>query len=142
MMSQQSLLTSSKHFMKGAHVKSSMPKNSLKALRYLSLPTDSTCVYCRAKLGDKEGLREFLERHPVNSHVKTRNDLALLSHRLQDMQKKVNNLETTTQKVALKINHEKAMLLRINNQQKALVTVSGKAVTDVDNFVYLGNKIS
>ena len=30
-------------------------------------------------------------------------DLALLSHRLQDMQEKVRNLETTAQKVGLKI---------------------------------------
>ena len=33
-------------------------------------------------------------------------------------------------------------LLRINNKQEGPVTVSGKAVTDVDGFVYLGSKIS
>ena len=69
-------------------------------------------------------------------------DLALLSHRLQDMQEKVRNLETTAQKVGLKISHEKTKLLGINIQQKGPVTVSGKAVTDVDDFVYLGSKIS
>ena len=69
-------------------------------------------------------------------------DLALLSHRLQDMQEKVRNLETTAQKVGLKISHEKTKLLRINNQQEGPVNVLGKAVTDVDDFVYLGSKIS
>ena len=69
-------------------------------------------------------------------------ELALLSHRLQDMQEKVRNLEITAQKVGLKISHEKTKLLRINNQQEGPVTVSGKAVTDVDDFVYLGSKIS
>ena len=58
------------------------------------------------------------------------------------MQEKVRNLETTAQKVDLKISHEKIKLLRIKNQQKSPVTVSGKAVTDVDDFVYLGSKIS
>ena len=58
------------------------------------------------------------------------------------MQKKVGKLETTAQKVGLKISHEKTKLLRINNQQEGPVTVSGKAVTDVDEFVYLGSKIS
>ena len=58
------------------------------------------------------------------------------------MQEKVINLETTAQKVGLKISHEKTKLLRINNQQEGPVTVSGKAVTDVDNFVYLGSKTS
>ena len=69
-------------------------------------------------------------------------DLALLSHRLQDMQEKVRNLETTAQKIGLKISHEKTKLLRINNQQEGPVTFSGKAVRDVDDFVYLGSKIN
>ena len=40
------------------------------------------------------------------------------------------------------MSHEKTKLLRINNQQEGPVTVSGKAVTDVDDFVYLGSKTS
>ena len=58
------------------------------------------------------------------------------------MQDKVRYLETTAQKVGMKISHEKTKLLRINNQQEGPVTVSGKAVTDVGDFVYLGSKIS
>ena len=58
------------------------------------------------------------------------------------MQKKESNHETTAQKIGFKISHEKTKLLRINNQQKGPVTVSGKAVTDVDDFVYLGSRIS
>ena len=33
-------------------------------------------------------------------------------------------------------------LLLINNQQKGSVTVTEKSIIDVDDFVYLGNKIS
>ena len=58
------------------------------------------------------------------------------------MQEKVNYFETTAQKVDLKISHEKTKLLRSINQQKGPVTVSKKAVTDVNDFVYLGRKIN
>ena len=57
------------------------------------------------------------------------------------MQEKVNNLETTAQKVGLKTSHENTKLLRTNNQQNDPVTVSEKVVTDVDDFVYLGSKL-
>nr|KAG5693703.1 hypothetical protein BaRGS_008345 [Batillaria attramentaria] len=66
-------------------------------------------------------------------------DLALLSHRLQD---KVTALETTAQRVGLEISQEKTKLLRTNNQQEAPVTISGKAVEDVSEFVYLDSKMS
>ena len=54
----------------------------------------------------------------------------------------MRNLETTAQKVGFKISHEKTKLLQINNQQEGPVTVFEKSVTDVNNFVYLGSKIS
>nr|KAG5705879.1 hypothetical protein BaRGS_030769 [Batillaria attramentaria] len=69
-------------------------------------------------------------------------DLALLSHRLQDMQDKVTALETTAQRVGLKISQEKTKLLSTNNQQKTPVTISRKAVEGVSEFVYLGSKMS
>ena len=54
----------------------------------------------------------------------------------------MRNLGTTAKKIGLESSHEKTKLLRINNQQEGPVTVSGKAVTDVDDFVYLGSKIT
>ena len=69
-------------------------------------------------------------------------DLALLSHRLQDMQEKVNALGTTSQRVGLKINKEKTEVMRTNNKQEAPVTIGGRHVNDVEEFVYLGSKIS
>nr|KAG5693702.1 hypothetical protein BaRGS_008344 [Batillaria attramentaria] len=61
-------------------------------------------------------------------------DLALLSHRLQDMQDKVTALETTAQRVDVKISQEKTKLLRTNNQQEVPVSISGKAVEDVSEL--------
>ena len=53
------------------------------------------------------------------------------------MKEKVKNLETTAKKVGLEISHEKTKLLLINNQQKGLVTISRKTVTDAGDFRYL-----
>ena len=58
-------------------------------------------------------------------------DLALLSHRLQDVQEKVNAL----------ISQDKTKLLRTNNQQEGPVTIEGAAVEHVNEFVYLGSKM-
>jgi hypothetical protein len=69
-------------------------------------------------------------------------DLALLSHRLQDMQEKVDALGAISQRVGLKINKEKTEVMRINNNQEAPVTIDGRNVNDVEEFVYLGSKIS
>ena len=68
-------------------------------------------------------------------------DLALLLHRLQDMQDKVNVLSKTEQRFGLGISQDKAKLLRTNNQQEAPVTIEGAAVEDVSEFVYRGSKM-
>ena len=47
-------------------------------------------------------------------------DLALLSHRLQDMQEKVDALSEVAKRVGLKISQEKNKVLRTNNKQKSL----------------------
>ena len=69
-------------------------------------------------------------------------DLALLSHRLQDMQVKVDALREASQRVGLKINSGKTKVLRTNHEQEAPITINGTAVEDVKEFVYLGSKIS
>lgn len=69
-------------------------------------------------------------------------DLALLAHRHQDMQKKVDSLGETSQRVGLKISQEKTKVLRINNKQEEPLRIEGQIVEDVDEFTYLGSKIS
>ena len=62
-------------------------------------------------------------------------DLALLSHCLQDIQDKVNALKETAQPVGLTISQQKTKLLRANNMQEDPVTIEGSVVEDVDEFV-------
>ena len=69
-------------------------------------------------------------------------DLALLSHRLQDMQEKVDALTQTAQRVGLKISQEKTKVMRSNNIQQDPILIEGRDIEDVDEFVYLGSKIS
>ena len=69
-------------------------------------------------------------------------DLALLSHRLQDLQQKVKSLSETAQEVGLKINIEKTKVLRTNTQQQAAITLNNQDIEDVEEFVYLGSRIS
>ena len=69
-------------------------------------------------------------------------DLALLSHRLQDMQDKITALSNTAKQVGLKINKEKTKLMRTNNEQEAPITIEGSEIEDINEYLYLGSKIS
>ena len=69
-------------------------------------------------------------------------DLALLSHRLQDMQDKITALVDIAKKVGLKISKEKTKLMRIKNEQDAPINIEGSELEDINEFVYLGSKIS
>jgi len=69
-------------------------------------------------------------------------DLALLSHRLQHMQEKMDSLKEASQRVGLKISQEKTKLLRVNTVQEEDITIGEQAVEEVDKFVYLGSVIS
>ncbi|XP_014779433.1 uncharacterized protein LOC106875701 [Octopus bimaculoides] len=67
-------------------------------------------------------------------------DLALLSHRLQDKQDKVDHLRETSRQVGLRISLEKTKVLHINNKQEEPITTEGAPVEDVSEFVYLISK--
>ena len=117
--------------MKGSHAKSSMPENSesfeissgvrqgclLSPLLFLVVLDWVT------KKAYKNSGKDIQWTLTSKLDLAFADDLALLSHRLQDMQEKEKNLETTGQKVGVKISHEKTKLLRIDNQQKGPVTV-------------------
>ena len=69
-------------------------------------------------------------------------DLVLLSHRLQDMQGKVDALGETAQRVGLKINKGKTKVMRVCTTQEAPITIEGSPVENVEEFTYLGSKVS
>ena len=65
-------------------------------------------------------------------------DLALLSHRIQDMRDKTRALEVQSAKVGLKINATKTKLMRIGTKRGDGVSVAGERV----EFTYLGSIVS
>ena len=69
-------------------------------------------------------------------------DLALLSHIIQDMRDKTRALEIQSAKVGLKINATKTKLMRIGTKRSDDVSVAGERVEEVDEFTYLGSIVS
>ena len=69
-------------------------------------------------------------------------DLALLSHRIQDMRDKTRALEVLSAKVGLKINATKTKLMRIGTKRGDGVSVAGEPIDEVDEFTYLGSIVS
>ena len=66
-------------------------------------------------------------------------DLALLSHRVQDMKNKTLALKEQGAKVGLKINAAKTKLMRICTKRGDGVSIEGEQVEEVDKFTYLGS---
>ena len=69
-------------------------------------------------------------------------DLALLSHRIQDMRDKTKALEVQGAKVGLKINATKTKLMRIGTKRGDGVLVAGGRIEEVDEFTYLESIVS
>ena len=69
-------------------------------------------------------------------------DLALLSHRIQDMRDKTRALEVQGVRVGLKINATKTKLMRIGTERGDGVSVAGGGIEEVDEFAYLGSIVS
>ena len=69
-------------------------------------------------------------------------DLALLSHRIQDMRDKTKALKVQGAKVGLKINATKTKLMRIGTKHGDGVLVAGGRIEQVDEFTYLGSIVS
>lgn len=69
-------------------------------------------------------------------------DICTLSHRLQDSQLQVNNIESTAKRTGLYINPTKTKSMRINTNQNEHIKINNTNIEDVDNFTYLGSIVS
>ena len=68
--------------------------------------------------------------------------IALLSHRQQDAQSKLNRLSEEARKVGLNINKRKTEVVRINNEQDRPIQLEEEEIIDTDKFVYLGSVVN
>ena len=69
-------------------------------------------------------------------------DIALMSHRHQDIHQKTESLSDIASTIGLKVNKKKTQVMRINTTSNAPVTLDGTPIEDVQEFVYLGSKVT
>ena len=65
-------------------------------------------------------------------------DLALIASTKQHIQLKTDRLYRVAQRVGLKVNSQKAKVMRINSRNDDRIYINGEEVEDIDKFVYLG----
>ncbi|KAL0159452.1 hypothetical protein M9458_043177, partial [Cirrhinus mrigala] len=68
-------------------------------------------------------------------------DLALLSHRQQQMQEKINVVAFMSSQVGLNIHKDKTKILKVNTTTTEPVTLNGIPLKEVQPFTYLGSII-
>ena len=66
-------------------------------------------------------------------------DIVLLSHHHQDIQRKTNNVAAIGRQVGLN-NTDKTKLMKINERSDQQITINNKNIEEVQEFVYLGSK--
>nr|KAG5708273.1 hypothetical protein BaRGS_021207 [Batillaria attramentaria] len=69
-------------------------------------------------------------------------DIALLSHKQQDAQEKLNRVAEEAEKTGLKINISKTEVMRINHKQHDPIQLHQEDIKEVDKFIYLGSVVS
>ena len=68
-------------------------------------------------------------------------DVGLLSHRHQNIQQKIEHLSQAANTIGLRVN-EKTKVMRTNTTNNNLIRVNDKILEGVEEFVYLGSKLS
>ena len=68
--------------------------------------------------------------------------IVLFAHRHQDIQWKTNDVATIGRQVGRNINTDKTKLMKINASSDQQVTIENKNIEEVQEFVYLGSKIT
>nr|KAG5703440.1 hypothetical protein BaRGS_022489 [Batillaria attramentaria] len=69
-------------------------------------------------------------------------DIALLSHKQQDAQEKLNRVAEEAKKTGLKINISKTEVMRVNHKQHDPIQLHQEDIKEVDKFIYLGSVVS
>ncbi|PVD22621.1 hypothetical protein C0Q70_18441, partial [Pomacea canaliculata] len=69
-------------------------------------------------------------------------DIALLSHRYQDMHEKTNAFSETAGNLGLKVSTQKTNSLRVNDRVQDSIKLNREEIEAVDSFSYLGSKMS
>ena len=69
-------------------------------------------------------------------------DLALISSKQTDLQRKSSLLETTATQTGLKVNAKKTKVMRLNTKNTQKIKMQGEDLEEVESFTYLGGIIT
>ena len=69
-------------------------------------------------------------------------DIALLLHRHQDMQAKIDDMTRKAGEIGLKSSTKKTKHLRMNSRTEAAIMLNGEEIEDIEDFTYLGSKMT
>ncbi|XP_078361630.1 uncharacterized protein LOC144645988 [Oculina patagonica] len=93
----------------------------------------------RTAFDRKRGIRWTFSTTLEDLDFAIADDMALLSHRIQDIKDKTRALKVQGAKVGLKINATKKKLMRIGTKRGDSVSVAGDKIEEVDEFTHLGS---
>ena len=65
-------------------------------------------------------------------------DIALVSHNHQQMQRKTTHMANTAAKIGLNVSKDKTKVMRINNTVDDGIVLDGDYLEEVESFTYLG----
>ena len=68
-------------------------------------------------------------------------DIALLSHTCDQMQRKTTDLENTAKSIGLRIHPGKSKVMKVKTESTANIRVEGRNLEEVDTFTYLGSGV-
>ena len=69
-------------------------------------------------------------------------DIGLLSSRHSDIQEKMERLTSLVSQIGMNVNVGKTKLMRLNTTSNQPITVNNQQLEEVDEFTYLGSKVS
>ena len=91
-------------------------------------------------IGKRRGIRWTLTN--LLEDLDFADDLALLSHRHQDMQAKIDDMTRKAGEFGLKISTKKTKHLRMNSRTEAAIMLNFEEIEDIEDFTYLGSKMT
>ena len=99
------------------------------------------------RLGDKASIWQISTKNPVSIDAKVRRPAicewpALLTHRLQDMRSKMEDLMSAVERKGLRVNSDKTKIMKVMSTQVGGVRIRQDLIEEVESFQYLGSIIS
>ena len=86
--------------------------------------------------------RSTLDLFSTLEYLDFPDDIVLLSHRHSDSQVKTSRMTSAAKSIGLKVNIKKTKVLRVNANNKQPIQIYDKDVDDVQEFTYLGSKMT